>query len=890
MRREFMVFRTAIFACVWLLSVLMPAFAMADGNPVADGRAVVMCGNARFTVLTSRLIRMEWSGDGVFEDNATLFAVNRRMNLADYTVKRSKRQVVITTECLTLKYRLNEGFSATNPVVEFNVAGERVVWTPSSRDTLNLKGTVRTLDGYEGNLRRRTKKPIELENGILSRGGWSIVDDSERHLLVPDDSHWGRWVAARDNNTERKDWYLFAYGHDYLAALHDFTLVAGRVPLPPKWAFGYWWSHYWQYSDEELCDLADMMKSLSVPLDVMVVDMDWHETWGLTKRNTPKDEFGERMGWTGYTWQKELFPAPETFLKNLSERGLRVALNLHPASGIRTVEDVYDDFVAAYGWDSVGRSVPFMIEDRRWADAYFDTVLRPMEKAGVDFWWLDWQQRLDNRNVPGLSNTFWLNHTFFCDKTEHSASRPMIYHRWGGLGSHRYQVAFSGDTYGTWATLAYLPYFTATASNVCYGYWGHDIGGHLQLTEKTDPELYTRWLQYGVFTPIFKTHATKAAKIERRIWRFPEHFEIMRDAIRLRYALSPYIYTAARQCYDTGVSICRPLYYYYPEDDEAYVRGDEFFFGDDIIATSIDGPVDANGIAYREIWLPRGKWFDMASGRLLEGDAIYRNGYTIEEIPWFVRAGAIIPMAQDTIVNLRGNNDIMTLAVIPGDSGSTRLYEDDGTGKRFDTEYAVTEMSHKIGTRSDRLVIEARKGKYEGMSDSRRYIVRFLAAYPPQRVLIDGVELPFDRMGGMRTWRYDGSDLAVIVDAGPVDCGKRCELVLEYDKDIESLVSRLYGKAGVFGRFRSLTVDFKFEHAKVDPWAMLPRSYLRVSQTPNFITEFPYNIDSYIDSFDKGMSVMFDELCGIEKLDPAFVARMKILLGYEEDNDPGYSE
>ena len=101
-----MALRTAIFGCVWLLS----AFAMADGTPVADGRAVVMCGNVRFTVLTSRLIRMEWSGDGVFEDNATLFAVNRRMNLADYTVKRSKRQVVITAEYLTLKYRFNEGF------------------------------------------------------------------------------------------------------------------------------------------------------------------------------------------------------------------------------------------------------------------------------------------------------------------------------------------------------------------------------------------------------------------------------------------------------------------------------------------------------------------------------------------------------------------------------------------------------------------------------------------------------------------------------------------------------------------------------------------------------------------------------------------------------------
>ena len=109
-----------------------------------------------------------------------------------------------------------------------------------------------------------------------------------------------------------------------------------------------------------------------------------------------------------------------------------------------------------------------------------------------------------------------------------------------------------------------------------YGYWGHDIGGHMQKRgheRLTDPEMYTRWLQYGVFTPIFKTHSTQSANLERKIWAFPSHFEYMKEAIRLRYTLSPYIYTFAREAYDTGVSLCRPLYYAYPEQRGIPLRG-----------------------------------------------------------------------------------------------------------------------------------------------------------------------------------------------------------------------------------------------------------------------------------------------------------------------------
>ena len=216
----------------------------------------------------------------------------------------------------------------------------------------------------------------------------------------------------------------------------------------------------------------------------------------------------------------------------------------------------------------------------------------------------------------------------------------MIHHRWGGLGSHRHQVGFSGDTYTTWETLSFLPWFTATASNVGYGYWGHDIGGHMfhKGVESTDPEIYTRWLQYGVFTPIYKTHSTRDPRIERRVWAFPDHMFDMGNAIRLRYDLAPYIYTAARQTFDTGVSMCRPLYYYWPELDEAYDMKEQFMFGDDILATAVCKPVDpVTGLAEREMWFPEGEWFDCSTGAMYQGGQKLTLHYTISENPYFAR-------------------------------------------------------------------------------------------------------------------------------------------------------------------------------------------------------------------------------------------------------------
>ena len=727
-----------------LLSVL-PLFASAaqNYNPKASDAAVVVHGNARFTVLTDRLIRMEWSEDGEFEDRASLAVVNRNLPVPSFKVNKSGNTLTLKTAALTLTYKGNEKFNSDNLSISFRMSGKTHLWYPGKENTGNLLGTSRTLDKCNGFGALNPGDP--MEQGILSRDGWAIVDESQRHLFEKDDSDWGEWVVCRPDKNQL-DWYMFAYGHDYTAALSDFTKVAGRIPLPPKYAFGYWWSRYWKYSDEEFLALGREFRQRNIPIDIMVIDMDWHYTYPLTREKRPKDEVGQRFGWTGYTWNRDYFADPEGFLADVHSLGLRTSLNLHPALGIDPREECYDRFVSDYtsrtteydgptGYrDGSHRvRVPFRMDQKEWADAYFNSVIHPLENQGVDFWWLDWQQWKESEYVQGLNNTFWLNWTFFNDKVRQgategkSAERPMIYHRWGGLGSHRYQLGFSGDTYDTWEVLAFLPYFTATASNVGYGFWGHDIGGHMQLVKRpTEAEMMTRWIQYGVFTPIFKTHSNNSSRMERRIWAFPDHYEYMKGAIELRYALSPYIYDMARKAYDSGVSICRPLYYTHPQADQAYEWKEEFMFGDNILATVLCQPLDTlTGKTERRMWFPTGAdWYDMAHKEMHKGGSVKTLYYGIDENPWYVKSGTMIPLAAEGIQSLQEQSSDLRLFVAPGVGDSVyKHYEDDGISQSYEENYAVTEFKKQSTPASCVLEVGQRVGKYDGMPIERNYIV-----------------------------------------------------------------------------------------------------------------------------------------------------------------------
>lgn len=853
-------------------------------HPKADPKSEVICGKARFTVLTDRLIRLEWAEDGVFEDNATLGIVNRLQPVPSFKVNRGKHSVTITTPSVRLVYNGDDKFNEKNLSVSFKLNGKKVEWRPGMSTEGNLLGTARTLDRFKGD---KTIDPYDL--GVCSRDGWAVIDESTRHLLKPVAADWQYWVAERPAG-ERQDWYLFAYGHDYKSAVGDFTKIAGNIPMPPKYAFGYWWCRYWMYTDSEINDLVEHFHDFSLPIDAFIIDMDWHKTWGV-KSSKDKDAAGENLGWTGYTWDEVLFPDPAALLHGLQNDNIQTSLNLHPASGIMPFEEPYKCFVEDYlsrtadydgprnYVDSTGNPVfvPFRMSQMEWADAYFNTVIRPIEKQGVSFWWLDWQQFIESRYVKGLSNTFWLNYTFWNDMARQSsyqgdkAPRPMIYHRWGGIGSHRYQVGFSGDTYATWKVLGALPYFTYTASNVGYCYWGHDIGGHMQPkgVRHTDPELYTRWMQSGVFTPIYKSHSTKDTSMEKRFWVFPEHFDAMREAIRLRYDLAPYIYTAAREAFDTGVGLCRPLYYEYPETEEAYTEKEEFFFGPDILATTVCNPVDSvSGLAPRHMWFPAGNaWFDVSTGTMYKGGSTRELSYTVDENPWFVKAGSVIPLSGKKIMSLQDVSNELRLRVIPGeDEFTTTVYEDDGKTQAYASAYATTAIHKTYCDGVLKIAVAPRKGTYSGAPSTRRLSVELECFAAPEKVCVNGVEQQYE---------YDGKLLRTTVSATESSVDE--ETVFEIYTSGKTFVA---GQRGLLCRMSRMSEEGKMAYNKAYSRYFVPTEFMRFTQAGSIISATPSNAEQVLNALNP--DALTSEMEGCPKLDKAFMqkalAQMKIYL------------
>ncbi|HLV97999.1 MAG TPA: TIM-barrel domain-containing protein [Ktedonobacterales bacterium] len=617
-------------------------------QPQAHPKSTVQAGHARFTILTPRLLRLEWSETGSFEDRGSLAFPHRYALPPLFTTTIEQGVTTIATDALLLRYRHDVGpFTAQNLEITLRAASTPHTWRPGQPNPGNLRGTASTLDLADG--------PVGMGDGLLSRDGWALVDDSRSVLL---DAEHG-WVEPRPDTTGQ-DWYFFGYGHDYTAALADYMRFGGQTPLIPRFVLGAWWSRFWAYSDAELRELVAAFRAHDFPLDVLVLDMDWH---------TPGT-------WTGYTWNHELFPDPPAFLRWVHEQGMQATLNLHPADGVQAFEAAYPAFAQAMGIaPESGETIPFRASDPAFMQYYFELLHHPMEEQGVDFWWIDWQQG-ESSEMPGLNPLSWLNHLHFQDAARRG-KRPLLYSRYGGLGGHRYPIGFSGDTLARWDVLRFLPYFTATAANVGFGWWSHDIGGHIGVDE---PELYARWVQFGALSPCLRLHATKDVTAERRPWAFPPAVAAAaQEAFHLRYQLIPYLYTMARVAAETGVALCRPVYYAYPEVEDAYLCRQQYFLGDDLIAAPIIRPGDPEtGLATVEVWIPPGEWIEWTTKETFHGPCWALLAGDLSRIPLLARAGAIIPLAA-SLTNTSSQQDALSVRILPGQSGSARLYVDDGT-------------------------------------------------------------------------------------------------------------------------------------------------------------------------------------------------------------------
>lgn len=858
-----------IFVAFWVIIALVDASPLSGGpwgptDPMADPSATVIVAGPsgsriRFTVLTDRMIRVEQSSsaststnnDGitevVFEDRKTVAVINRKLPVPSFQQSQSSQDGIFTikTDCLTVAYLTGEAFSATSLTVTGKmycslannyvkkatlpeVTSPVCSWTYryGEDDPNNLLGTIRTLDGKGAislNCTEGDHRGDHCEWGLISRSGYAVVNDT-MNFALSDDRDW--WDGP---NRNQEDIYLLGHGHDYNAALSDYRLIGGSIPLLPRYAFGVWFSRWYDYTAASAAQIVRRYEELSLPLDVFVFDMNWH-----TKND-----------WTGYSWDKRLYGNPEDAVAYMKARGLAVTLNLHDAQGIDTWEDQYENMCRAVGC-AEGDRILFSIVNETIAYASEDMVLAPLESNGVDFWWIDWQQGEAGRGgaAGGKQNpTIWTAHIKSTNSNrrkqknkEVESQRNMVLARWGGLGAHRYPVHFSGDVNQlSWDNLAYQPYFSMTATNVG-AIWSHDIEGPSE-----EPELYTRWLQWGVVSGVVRTHdrgmstggcAENESCSIVEPWNVPPKYaQANFEALRLRGRLIPYLYTAAYHAHKRGRWFTTPMYYNWPEFDGAYETAGprpnpdatydpQYMLGDDTWVAPVVKPSNkTDGLARLNLWIPPGTWVGAPGGEVVIGadDGTTSLAWLadLNDIPMFARAGSIVPsiaVRSGATIGLAMkpyDELIWTIYLASGGpiSGIGTLYEDDGISTAYHdrSSFTVTSASYNISnsiqyeaeeeiadetirrrrTQSAVSVTKVLKfsvstdGHSEKNPTSRATTLRLVNMLPPASVVANGLSIQFSRFGGKGSWSFDSKDAAVVVELPFSQVAEGLEIVVE---------------------------------------------------------------------------------------------------------------
>lgn len=619
----------------------------------------------RVTVLATRLFRLEENKEKVYRDAPTQSVWYRNHPVQSFKTWEDEEGFHVLTseaELILKENREDTRIRIDNQILPITNEG-------------NLKGTYRTLDGCNGGyFNENPPRKVILNDGVCSLSGISYFDDVGSLSLSKDGE-------ILDKTGLGIDQYIFAYGHDYLKAIQALYSLTGKTPLIPRYALGNWWSRFYPYTDEEYLALMKKFENLHVPFTVATIDMDWHYFHNIEKELhfekkhlENEDFYGNLDGWTGYTWNPHLVKNYRKFLKDLHEKHhLEVTLNLHPALGIRWWEEIYPTFAKAMGKDpSTQEQIPFDFTDTKFINNYFDVLHHPYEKDGVTFWWIDWQQGTKSK-IASLDPLWALNHYHYLDHKENHHV-PLILSRYAGIGSHRYPLGFSGDTYVTWDTLAYLPYFTSTASNVGYTWWSHDIGGHMWGVHQN--ELYVRHLQYGTFSPIMRLHCSDFLSMTKEPWYFSNGTgEIAMNFLRFRHQMIPYLYSYNYKTAKEDLPLVRPLYYHH-DVKEAYEYQQEYYFGNLLVAPVIS-PSKKGGYSAVKAYLPKGRYTDIFTGDVYH---IKREHHTqtlyrlLDSIPVLAKEGTILPLSLDE-KNSYANPRHLLVRIYQG-NGEFTLYED----------------------------------------------------------------------------------------------------------------------------------------------------------------------------------------------------------------------
>ena len=736
-----------------------------------DEKNVIKGKNYRISIITDRVIRLEYSPSGEFVDKATQLISNRNLGLATFKVEQNMQILSISNRYFSLLYNKENSFVGTK--VE---PGKNLKITLNTRDNKNIKDwyyqkvEARNMLGNMVSVDMNTD--FNLNKGLYSLDGFSSIDDSHTKIINDD--------GTLSNKPEGYvDIYVFMYDRDFKQAMLDYYKMTGFPELIPRYAFGNWWSRNITYDDNGVDQLIRNFERKKIPVGVMLFDHDWHY----------RDVGNLRGLKTGYTFNANVIKKPENMFEKFHKRGIRVGLVIDPTEGIYNHEQFYPQAKEILGL-SENTLIKFDPLNPRLLDVVLKMFIHPLESFGADFFWSDYK---GDNNILKL----WaFNHYMALDSSRNLNKRRMLLGRNGIYGGHKYGVLYGGSSEISWKELSTLPFKYLNASNIGNSFWSHDVGGNHGGVE--DSELYIRHLELAVFSPILRFHAARGPYYKREPWNWDAKTEsIAVEYLRLRHRLIPYIYTEAYNYVKSGTPLIQPFYYNYmwTYDDDLYRN--QYYFGSQLLVCPILTKKDVvmNRTVHR-FFIPEGIWYDFKTGKKFLGNKKHLMFFKEEDYPVFAHAGSIIPLSNRSDYNNTGIPTDLEFNIFPGVSNTYNLYEDDGVTSLYKEGYFLkTSIDYNYLFNNYTVIIRSVEGKSGIVPEKRNYKMVFRNTR-----LADSVVIYFNNQKLKSESYIDGNDFIVEIKDVPtvgqltINCkGKDIEIdaVRLINDDVDSILKDL---------------------------------------------------------------------------------------------------
>lgn len=657
---------------------------------------IVLGKKYRISILTDRLVRLEYSENGIFEDRPTSRVIFRNFDKVNYTTSTSETLIQITTSYLTINYVMEKSFEgskiAPGNTLKITLNNTDRSWYYHHPEARNF-GTINySLDDYKGKLK--------LAKGLYSTDGFAYIDDSDSLVLNSN----GNFVSRTN---KEMDLYVFVYRKDLGLCLRDYYQLTGQPQLIPRYALGNWWFKNEQYNNIKIAKTITKFKEAQIPISVFMLGNKWHSSSDPTS-------FDQRI------------INPMELKQILTKNNIKLGLTIDPSTKIEKDAPNYQTFSSLLKEENPS----FIPVDNNKINTYSNYVILNLLANGVDVF------NVDYNNLNDKITLSLFNHYHYAIDSLKFNRRSLVLTRNHNIAIHRYGIINTGRTTVDWETLSILPLYNASASNMGISYIANAIGGFYKGIE--DFELYIRYIQFGTFSPLLVLASDGGRYYRREPWRFStSKEEIIKKYLTLRNKLIPYIYTEAYIYHKNGSPIVQPLYYKYPKiyDEPLYIN--QYFFGSQFLICPITKPKNKimNRVVQR-IFIPEGTWYEFESGKKYLGNKYYMSFYKDDDYPVFCKEGSIIVMSLDFDTN---NPQNLEVDIFPGANGEYNLYEDDGISNNYKIQTgATTNYTFNYSKDQYELLITP-QGSLGLVPNIRSYTIKFRNTQASSITVTDGI-------------------------------------------------------------------------------------------------------------------------------------------------------